>query len=260
MSSEHWASSGQLRRMKVPFSILIVMMLAGSAVCAKDDITKELITSNGKTRAYYLYVPPTVKSDTPVPLIVMLHGSGRVGMSLVEKWKDLAKKEGFIIAGPDSSDTRGWATPQDGPDYLRDLVEELKSKYPINPRRVYLFGHSAGASFALEISLMESQYFAATAIHAGALPGDDRDLIDMAKRKIPIFIQVGDSDQSFPLKIVRATRDLLNQNGFAVELAEIPKHDHWYYDLAPKINLAAWEFLKKYELNQDPVYRKFQFN
>ena len=246
--------------MKLPISILIVFLLAGVTASAKDEITKELITSNGKTRAYYLYVPSTVKPESPVPLIVMLHGSGRVGMSLVEKWKDLAKKENFIIAGPDSSNLQGWGMPQDGPDFLRDLVEELKRKYPINRRRVYLFGHSAGAIFALETSLMESEYFAATAIHAGALAPDDRELIQMAKRKIPMFIQVGDSDQSFPLKAVRATRDLLNQNGFAVELTEIPKHDHWYYDLAPKINLAAWEFLKKYELNQDPVYRKFNFN
>jgi len=245
---------------KLPISILIVFLLAGVTASAKDDITKELITSNGKTRAYYLYVPSTVKPESPVPLIVMLHGSGRVGMSLVEKWKDLAKKENFIIAGPDSSNSQGWGMPQDGPDFLRDLVEELKRKYPINPRRVYLFGHSAGAIFALEISLLESEYFAATAVHAGALAPDDREWIQLAKRKIPMFIQVGDSDQSFPLKAVRATRDLLNQNGFAVELTEIPKHDHWYYDLAPKINLAAWEFLKKYELNQDPVYRKFNFN
>jgi len=245
---------------KLPISILIVFLLAGVTASAKDDITKELITSNGKTRAYYLYVPSTVKSESPVPLIVMLHGSGRVGMSLVEKWKDLAKKENLIIAGPDSSNSQGWGMPQDGPDFLRDLVEELKRKYPINPRRVYLFGHSAGAIFALETSLMESEYFAATAIHAGALAPDDRELIQMAKRKIPMFIQVGDSDQSFPLKAVRGTRDLLNQNGFTVELTEIPKHDHWYYDLAPKINLAAWEFLKKYELNQDPAYRKFNFN
>ena len=246
--------------MKLPISILIVFLLAGVTASTKDDITKELITSNGKTRAYYLYVPSTVKPESPVPLIVMLHGSGRVGMSLVEKWKDLAKKENFVIAGPDSSNSQGWGMPQDGPDFLRDLVEELKKKYPINPRRVYLFGHSAGAIFALETSLMESEYFAATAIHAGALAPDDRELIQTAKRKIPMFFQVGDSDQSFPLKAVRATRDLLNQNGFAVELTEIPKHDHWYYELAPKINLAAWEFLKKYELNQDPVYRKFNFN
>ena len=245
-----------------PHPLLVTAFLLSCFIStsAKDDITKELITSNGKTRAYYLYVPSTINPGSPAPLIVMLHGSGRVGMSLVEKWKDLAKKEGFIIAGPDSTDTRVWGMPQDGPDYLRDLVEALKGKYPVNPRRVYLFGHSAGAIFSLEMSLMESQYFAATAIHAGALPPDDRDLIDSAKRKIPIFIQVGDSDQSFPLKAVRATRDALNAKGFAVELTEIPGHDHWYYDLAPRINLKAWEFLKSHELESDPVYRKFQFN
>ena len=246
--------------MRLHLPLVAALLLVPLSAAASDDITKELITSKGITRAYYLYVPATVKASSPAPLVVLLHGSGRVGNSLVEKWKDLAKKEGFIIAGPDSSNTRGWGSPQDGPDFLRDLVEALKTKYPINPRRVYLFGHSAGASFALQMSLMESQYFAATAIHAGSLAPDDRELIDMAKRKIPIFIQVGDSDQYFPLKAVRATRDALNVKGFAVELTELPNHDHWYYDLAPKINRAAWDFLKKYELEADPIYRKFNFN
>ena len=242
--------------------LLVIPLLAMLVVATstKDDITKELLTSKGKTRVYYLYVPSTVSASSPAPMIVMLHGSGRTGISLVEKWKDLAKKENIIIAGPDSLDTRGWGSPQDGPDYLRDLVEELKAKYPINTRRVYLFGHSAGASFALEMSLMESEYFAATAIHAGALPPDDISLIETSKRKIPIFIQVGDSDQYFPLKTVRATRDVLNAKGFSVELTELPGHDHWYYDLAPKINRTAWDFLKTRQLEADQRYRKFQFD
>ena len=242
------------------FLITILLLVVSASAFASDDITKELITSNGKTRAYYLYVPSTIKAGSPAPLVVMLHGSGRVGMSLVEKWKDLAKKEGFIIAGPDSLDTRSWNMPQDGPDFLRELVEELKTKYPINPRRVYLFGHSGGAIFALMTSLMESEYFAACAIHAGALPPSAYDLADSAKRKIPMFIQVGDSDRSFPVKVVRETRDLLNSKGFAVELTELPNHDHWYYDLAPKINRTAWDFLKSHQLEADPVYRKFNFN
>jgi poly(3-hydroxybutyrate) depolymerase len=240
--------------------ITIGLLLVWTSASAKDDITKELITSNGKTRAYYLYVPSSIKPGSPAPLIVMLHGSARVGMSLVEKWKDLAKKEGFIIAGPDSLDTRSWNMPEDGPDFLHELVEELKAKYPINPRRVYLFGHSGGAIFALMMSLMESEYFAAGAVHAGALPPRSSDLPDLAKRKIPIHIQVGDSDRSFPLKAVRETRDMLNAKGFAVELTEIPNHDHWYYDLAPKINRTAWDFLKSHQLDADPIYRKFQFN
>ena len=245
--------------MKLHILFALTLLLACvSTSAAKDDITKELMTSNGKTRVYYLYVPSTVKA--PAPLIVMLHGSNRTGVTLVEKWKDFAKKEGIIIAGPDASDLKGWGSPQDGPDFLRDLVEELKSKYPINPRRVYLFGHSAGASFALHMSLMESQYFAATAIHAGALNEEGMDLIALAKRKIPISIQVGDNDEYFPLKNVRATRDALKNAEIPVELVEIKDHDHWYYDQAAKFNQTAWEFLKKYELQSDPQYQKYKWN
>ena len=239
---------------------LALLLLTASTSAARDDITKELMTSNGRTRVYYLYVPSTLKPNTSAPLIIMLHGSNRTGVNLVEKWKDLAKKEGIIIAGPDATDLRGWGSPQDGPDFLHELVEALKSKYPINPKRVYLFGHSAGASFALEISLMESQYFAATAIHAGALGRDGKELIDLAKRKIPISIQVGDADEFFSLKIVRATRDLLKNAGFNVELTEIAGHDHWYYDQASKFNQTAWEFLKKFELDAEPKYQKYNWN
>jgi poly(3-hydroxybutyrate) depolymerase len=243
-------------------ALTLVMLTCVSSLSpvGKDDITKELITSNGKTRAYYLYVPSTLKPGTPAPLIVMLHGSGRTGTSLVEKWKDYAKKEGIIIAGPDSTNTRGWASPVDGPDYLHELVEELKAKYPVNPRRVYLFGHSAGACFALHMSLMESQYYAATAIHAGALSDEEMEMVKLARRKIPISIQVGDSDQFFPLKPVRATRDALQAAGIPVDLIEIPNHDHWYYDSAAKFNQTAWEFLKKYQLDADPIYQQYNWN
>jgi len=246
--------------MKLHILLITVFLLTASPVFAKDEITKELMTSGGKPRVYYLYVPSTLKAGTAAPLIVMLHGSNRTGVNLVEKWKDLAKKEGIILVGPDATDLRGWGSPQDGPDFLHEIVEQLKSKYTVNSKRVYLFGHSAGAIFALEMSLMESQYFAATAIHAGALARDDMQLIDMAKRKIPISIQVGESDEYFPVKIVRQTSDALKTAGFNVELTEIPNHDHWYYDQAAKFNQTAWDFLKKFELDVDPKYQKYNWN
>ena len=241
-------------------SVVAVSSVAVSSA-AKDDITKELITSNKKTRAYYLYVPSTIAAGTQAPLIVTLHGSGRNGITLVEKWKDYAKKEGIILAGPDASNSSGWSAPQDGPDFLRDLVEELKTKHPINPRRVYLFGHSAGACFAIHMSLMESQYFAAAAIHAGALRSEKEfSLIDLPKRKIPISIQVGDSDAFFPLKEVRATSKALLDAGFPVDMIEIKNHDHNYYGSAPKFNQTAWEFLKKHELPEEPLFQQYSWN
>ncbi|HEX5706934.1 MAG TPA: PHB depolymerase family esterase [Pyrinomonadaceae bacterium] len=224
-----------------------------------DGITKELITSEGKKRAYYLFVPEKLDPASPVPLVVLLHGSGRNGLSLVEKWKELAQKEKLIIVGPDSSDTRGWRVPEDGPDYIHELVSALKTKYPINARRVYLFGHSAGAGQALYMSLLESEYFAATAVHAGALNKDGHPLIAVAKRKIPIAMFIGTNDESVPLTVVRATRDALNGAGFSAELTEIKGHTHWYYDRAPEINRSAWDFLKRHELGAEPHYEKYDF-
>lgn len=238
---------------------VLLFALLTALPAAAEGITKELITSEGKKRAYYLLVPEKLTAASPAPLIVLLHGSGRNGLSLVEKWKELAQKEKVIIVGPDSLDSRGWRVPEDGPDYIHELVNALKAKYPINARRVYLFGHSAGAGQALYLSLLESEYFAATAVHAGALDKDGYSLIDRAKRKIPIAIFVGTKDDLFPLPVVRATRDALNAGGFSSELTEIKGHTHWYYDRAPEINRSAWDFLKRHELGAEPNYEKYQF-
>ncbi len=173
----------------------------------------------------------------------------------MEKWKDVADKEGLIIVGPDSFNSKGWNIPADGPDFIHDLVETLKAKYSINPRRVYLFGHSAGAVFALNLSMMESEYFAATAVHAGSWR-DKRELsvLEHLKRKLPLLIFVGDKDAFFPLSSVEATVVALKERGVNVELTVIKGHDHWYYDRAPEINRNVWEFLKRHELNGEPQF------
>ena len=147
--------------------VFIVALCAAAAVSAPaagaDKITKEVFTSDGWTRPYYLYVPESARPG-PSPLIVFLHGSGRNGLILVEKWKDLAKKEGIILAGPDSKNSQEWHTILDGPDVLHDLVETISKQQPVDPRRVYLFGHSAGAIYSIEMGLLESEYFAGVAI------------------------------------------------------------------------------------------------
>ena len=56
----------------------------------------------------------------------------------------------------------------------------------------------------------------------------------------------------------RATRDTLSRQGFSVQLTEIPDHNHWYYDIAPRINAGAWEFFKRHEIGQ-PRYQQYRF-
>lgn len=246
--------------MKGSFVLLTFFLIALTVPSVTaQKVVKETVRSQDKERAYYLFVPEKLDKAKPGPLVVMLHGSGRNGLTLVDKWKDLAKAEGIILVGPDASNSQGWLIPEDAPEFIYDLTESIKTKYPVNPRRVYLFGHSAGAVIALYLSFLESEYFAATAIHAGALRPDDGPFIERAKRKTPISIFVGTNDAFFPLSAVRATRDMLNTYGFKAELTEIKGHTHDYYGRSVEINKSVWEFLTKHELSADPKYQQHKW-
>ena len=75
---------------------------------------------------------------------------------------------------PDAENRQGWSVPGDGPEPLCSLVDHLRQTVPvINARRMYLFGHSAGAVFVLHMAMLESDYFAAGALHAGAWRSPD---------------------------------------------------------------------------------------
>ena len=122
---------------------------------------------------------------------------------------------------------------------------------------MYLFGHSAGAVHGLAMGVLESEYFAAVAVHAGSLTPMVGPYVGKAPRKIPMAIWVGTNDSFFPLKQVRAGRDYLNDNGFGVELHEINGHTHNYYGRSGEINKAAWAFLARHRLDKDPQYQDY---
>jgi predicted esterase len=242
------------------FVLVLLILLLPASGAADEKISKEKFESQGKQRTYYLFVPDSAKSASSVSLVVLLHGSGRNGLSLVEKWKEVASKEGFIIVGPDASNGESWRMPEDAPEFIHELVEMLITKYSVEPHHIYLFGHSAGAVLALNLAMLESEYFAAVAVHAGAWRTQQEiSVVDQAKRKTPLKIIVGDQDNFFPLAAVKATESILKEGGFPIDVAIMKGHNHWYYDLAPDINRTAWEFLKQNSLAADRRHVSYNF-
>jgi poly(3-hydroxybutyrate) depolymerase len=249
-----------VRRTLLLALLTLVLSPAAAAGAAGDDkIVKNTVMSEGKKRTYYLFVPEGPSGERPAPLVVLLHGSGHNGKLLVEHWQKLAAREGLILAGPDARSPEQWGMPQDGPRFLYDLVEELKRTQPVAPARVYLFGHSAGAVFGLYLTALESEYFAAVAVSAGAMRENTFQMLDEAERKIPVALFVGARDSLFPLSVVRATRDAYTKRGFTAELTEIPNHDHNYYRLSSDINAKAWAFLKQHKLAGEARYKEHHF-
>lgn len=220
--------------------VLWVFLFAIPAV-AKSKTTKITFDYAGHSRVLFLIVP---EKPGPMPLIVALHGSGRNGETIAEPWKDLAVREGFIVAAPDAFNPDSWGSQMDPPEFFRAVIDQVKAIHAIDESRIYLFGHSAGAAYALFLAVMDSDLFAATAIHAGSLQANPEGLFEQAERKMPIAIWVGDRDPNFPLQTVEATRRLYAENGYEIKLTVIPNHDHNYYVISDQVNAKVWEFLK----------------
>jgi poly(3-hydroxybutyrate) depolymerase len=242
--------------------IACLALVAGSmsvvAQSGERDL-KHALTSNGQPRAYRVFVPDGFGRTGPGPAIVLYNGSGSSVDGLMDPFKEIARKDGVILIGPDAFQSGGWRIPEDSPDFTGEVVEDAKAKFKIDPRRVYLFGHSGGAGHVLLLGLLESEYFAAVGAHAGALRPDDRKLLDVPQRKIPMAIWVGTQDQMVPLKMVRDTLAVLTKRGFPAKTFEITGHTHSYAERAPEVTAAAWEFLKKESLAADPKFYRYDF-
>jgi poly(3-hydroxybutyrate) depolymerase len=241
--------------MMLRLALSAFLLLSFSSAATAQKITKETVTSQGVERTYYRFVPDSA-NDKPAPLLILLHGSGRDGKILVEHWQSLAKKEGIILAGPDAMVRDGWGR-DDGPLFIRHVVEAVQTDYAVDRRAMYVFGHSAGAIFGISMGVLESEYFAAVAVHAGALSPSIVPYIARAPRKIPIAVWVGTNDPGFPVRQVRDSLDLLKRQDFDVQLTEIPNHTHNYYGRSGEINQAAWTFLQSKRLEKDPQYQDY---
>jgi len=253
----HRASANYCARLLCALLILCPWFATG--VTAGAVPTKVSIRSAGHERSYHFVIPTSLPATDPRPVLLLLHGSYSTPLDILPTWIEIAERDGVILVAPKSSADYGWRIHQDGPELMRDVIDDIAAKHPIDRRRLYLFGHSAGAVHALTLGLLESRYFAAVALHAGAWTDHSSfNVIPMAQRKIPMWIAVGDRDEQFPLVSVRATEAALQEAGVPVIVRIMKGHRHTYSDVAPHVNGEAWAFLQGIQLDGPPAFQPYR--
>jgi TonB family protein len=247
--------------MKAIFALLLAFVSAAASAAGTPE--KQTLTFAGQERVYYTFAPEKAvdapeKPAAAVPLLLLLPGPGRDGLPQIEEWQALAEQEGLVLVAP-SFDSRQRSTPGDGPEFLHQIVETVRGKYSIDSKRIYLFGHSAGALFALSTGMMESQYFAAAGVHASAVREEFYPSLDLPKRKLPLAIWVGTEDPYFSLTQARNTQSELKKHGFNAQLFEMKDHGHDYDAVAKDLNPKIWSFLSACSLDADAKWQTYHF-
>lgn len=200
------------------------------------------LTAAGHEWQYQAEVPPSCDDQHPAPLVIVLHGAGLVGQQYLDEagWADKASEAGFIVVAPDAVPSRPghdpnfWLNPRvwnsgqqpigsprrevDDLIFFRALLDDIASRWPVDPDRVYVVGHSNGGAMALRLAVEMSDRFAAAASVAGLCwladpkPSPPRPLLFIGGTEDPILpLEGGESVLPFQRRITPAVVDSLSE-------------------------------------------------
>lgn len=167
------------------------------------------LTVRGVRRRYLLHVPDGLDPDSPVPLVVVIHGfmQSPAHQARMSRWDDLADAERFITVYP-----MGVGIPLHWPvhepvavsqgtrdqiDFLRALVETIQEEYAIDPDRIYACGMSNGGGVAAVLACEVPELFAAVGSVAGLYTHPPTPAAD---RPVPLIAFHGRLDRIVPFE------------------------------------------------------------
>src|SRR5262245_7920194 len=229
------------------FGLLGVFLIPVCSFAQAGKITHHELDFQGQKRSYELFLPDVNK--TPSPLLLLMHPTGESDRSLVEAWKSLASKEGLALAGPSSFRAESWSMKEDPPAYIEAVMKDVGARHPIDQRRIYVFGFSAGAHYTIKLCLAHPDPFAACASAMGALEPMYFPALKNPVRRVPLILFAGSEDEYVPESAVIATRDALRMANYEVELHSFSDQGHNYYRRADEINRMAWKFFAAHTLS-----------
>jgi serine protease Do len=114
-----------------------------------------------------VYVPADYDPARSYGLLVYLHpAGGEEDAKILERWTKLCDREGLILLAPKSLDPKRWQPEEFA--YLRRAVEQITSRYTVDPARIVACGREAGASAAYLLGFEHRDLFRGVAALDGA--------------------------------------------------------------------------------------------
>ncbi|HEY1191355.1 MAG TPA: alpha/beta fold hydrolase [Gemmata sp.] len=161
---------------------------------------------NKKSVPTRVFIPRGLDPKKPVPVVVALHGAGGSENLFFEGYGaghivTECRKRGWMLVATRSGLNFTGAPP------VVAVLDQLAKRYPVDPKRTFLVGHSMGAVQAVALAQKHPERFAGIAVlGAGGTVKEPK-----AFAELPVFVGVGARD--FALGNARALNKALTTGG-----------------------------------------------
>lgn len=213
--------------MRRTFLFLLILSAAASAYAIDEADLKD---DKGAQIVHYAIETPkamapagTTDPAKQLGLIVTFHEHNGVAAdempSVLESLKRLKLTEDYVVMGMKDGTTHGYSPVEDHERAFK-LIEWAKKTYPINPRRVYLWGRGEGAKFVGEFGPEHADLIAGIITYSWGF----RKTFDVPNPELNIpefYIVLGLKDLATHFKWVRATYALAKTHGYPVIYREV---------------------------------------
>lgn len=184
-----------------------------------------------------LYLPPRYTHESPVPLVLLLHGASGSGAGVAQRFQPYADELGIAFVAPDST-----AVSWDRYDRLTSDVEFIDRALAVafrhvttTPDRLRIAGFSDGASYSLAVGLTNGDLF-------GRILAFSPGFLEPARErgKPEIYVTHGTRDDILPIDSTsRRIVPRLRRAGYTVEYHEFDGR----HETPPEIARPAFEWL-----------------
>ncbi len=209
----------------------------------------------GEIMPYRVYVPTKWDGKKQLPMILVLHGNTRDHNFYFDRdggiLAKLAEKHGYIVATvmgyrpsagynasaitsmlatPPSSAPRGGGFPRTAAMQRETELSEkdamaafdlILKEFNPDPKRIFLFGHSAGGTGGWYLGSKHANRFAGLALSAFVTQSAS---VPFERLKgMPILVIVGSKDSPRTVETARNMAQPVAQNGFITQFLEIPE-------------------------------------
>ena len=167
---------------------VVGLLMAAAAARAADLPTGQIVDSVecalDKAQHYALYLPSNYTPSRQWSVILAFDGQAR-GRVPVERYQQAAEKYGYIVAGSLNSRNGTWEAAMNA---AKAMITDVKTRFAVNPERVYTAGLSGGARVAMKVALDSRQIAGVFASSAG-FPDQF-----IARLPFPVFGSAGTDD------------------------------------------------------------------